>query len=46
MPVGAILWLAVGKMLVMPVVGVVMVQGLVSAGFVNPQDKVLRFVCM
>jgi hypothetical protein len=46
LPLGAIGALAVLKMLVMPVFGVALVRGLVYAGFIPAQDKVLQFVCM
>jgi hypothetical protein len=46
LPVGAIIGLAIGKMIVMPIVGVAMVQGMVQVGFIDRNDKVLRFVCM
>ena len=46
LPVGAISSLAVGKLLVMPVLGVVIVQGLVRGGVIPEDDKVLQFVCM
>ncbi|KLO16244.1 auxin efflux carrier [Schizopora paradoxa] len=46
LPVGAIAWLAIGKMLVMPVVGVAFTQALVSAGIIDAEDKVLRIVCI
>ena len=46
MPVGAIMALALGKIVVMPVVGVAICQGLTTAGVIDRSDKVLRFVCM
>lgn len=46
LPVGAILSLAVGKLIVMPIVGLVICQAMTKAGFINEEDKVLRFVCM
>jgi hypothetical protein len=45
-PVGAISGIAVGRMIVMPVFGVLLVQGLVKGGIISKQDKVLQFVCM
>ncbi|KAL5534814.1 hypothetical protein ACEPAG_1278 [Sanghuangporus baumii] len=46
LPLGAILWFSVTKMALLPVLGVLIVQGLVKTGFVDPSDKVLRYVCM
>jgi hypothetical protein len=46
LPVGAITGFAVGKMIVMPVLGVLIVQGLVKGGVIPREDKVLQFVCM
>lgn len=46
LPRGAIMSLAVSKTLIMPVVGVLICQGLTHIGFIDPNDKVLRFVCM
>lgn len=46
LPLGAISWLAIGKILIMPVFGVLVVQGLTKSGIIDPEDKVLRFVCM
>lgn len=46
LPMGAIIWLAVGKIFVMPVLGVLICQGLVSVGLIPKEDKVLLFVCM
>lgn len=46
LPVGAIAGLAIGKMLIMPVLGVLICDGLVAAGVIDSEDKVLRFVCM
>ncbi|KAF7419569.1 Protein M3 [Pleurotus ostreatus] len=46
LPIGAIAWLAIGKLIVMPVLGVLICQGLVSAGVIREEDKVLRFVCI
>lgn len=46
LPLGAIGSLAVGKMLLMPIIGVLMCQGLTTAGVIDAEDKVLRFVCM
>ncbi|THH16078.1 hypothetical protein EW146_g4493 [Bondarzewia mesenterica] len=45
-PRGAIVSLAVGRMIVMPVIGVLIVNGLTGAGVINKDDKVLQFVCM
>ncbi|KAJ7075511.1 auxin efflux carrier transmembrane protein [Mycena belliarum] len=46
LPVGAILALSMGKMLLFPVVGVLLCKGLVHAGVISRTDKVLQFVCM
>ncbi|KAI0314544.1 auxin efflux carrier [Amylostereum chailletii] len=46
MPRGAIAALAIGKMIVTPVLGVLIVQGLVHGGLIDAEDKVLQFVCM
>ena len=46
MPSGSILTLAVGKIVLMPVLGVAICQGLTSVGVIDKNDKVLRFVCM
>ncbi|KAJ7080620.1 auxin efflux carrier transmembrane protein [Mycena belliarum] len=46
LPVGAILSMAVGRMLVMPVLGVVVARGLTHAGIISQDDKVLQFVCI
>ncbi|KAF8167301.1 auxin efflux carrier transmembrane protein [Crassisporium funariophilum] len=47
LPLGAIGWLAVGKMLIMPVLGVLICEGfLVKVGVIPKEDKVLRFVCI
>ena len=46
LPVGAISSIALGKLLVMPVLGVVIVRGLVRGGLIPEKDKVLQFVCM
>ncbi|KAK7052600.1 auxin efflux carrier transmembrane protein [Favolaschia claudopus] len=46
LPTGAILGLAVAKMLITPVLGVLICNGLVDAGVISRDDKVLRFVCI
>jgi hypothetical protein len=46
LPIGAIAGIAVGKMMIMPVLGVLLVHGLVQGGVIPSEDKVLRFVCM
>ncbi|KAG7441381.1 auxin efflux carrier [Guyanagaster necrorhizus] len=46
LPLGAIFSLAVGRMLLMPVFGVLVCEGLVNAGVISRDDKVLRFVCI
>lgn len=45
-PRGAIVSLAIGKMVISPVLGVLIVRGLTNAGVVDSTDKVLQFVCM
>ncbi|KAJ7474875.1 auxin efflux carrier transmembrane protein [Mycena latifolia] len=46
LPSGAILGLAIGKMLISPVLGVLICKGLVNANVISRDDKVLQFVCM
>ncbi len=46
LPTGAIMWIAIMKMLIMPVLGVLICQGLTKVGFISKEDKVLRLVCM
>jgi predicted permease len=46
LPSGAILALAVGKELVLPVLSVLICEGLTSVGVIPKDDKVLRYVCM
>ncbi|EIN08921.1 auxin efflux carrier [Punctularia strigosozonata HHB-11173 SS5] len=46
LPLGAISSLAVARMILIPVIGVIMCQGLATAGVIDPNDKVLRFVCI
>lgn len=46
LPLAAISLLALGKMVLVPVLGVLIVNGFVSVGFINREDKVLRFVCV
>ena len=46
LPLGAIGSLAVARMLVMPVLGVLICQGLTNVGIISKDDKVLRFACM
>ena len=46
LPIGAITGIAVGRIIIMPVVGVLLVQGLVKGGVIPRTDKVLQFVCM
>lgn len=46
LPFGAITSLAVGKLLIMPVLGVLIVNAFVHVGFIDPDDKVLQFVCI
>jgi hypothetical protein len=46
LPLGAIGALAVGKMLIIPVLGLLICEGLTNVGVIDKNDKVLRFVCM
>ncbi|KAG6813007.1 hypothetical protein H0H92_014744 [Tricholoma furcatifolium] len=46
LPTGAIASLAIAKMLITPVMGVGIVQGLVKGGIIDQDDKLLQFVCM
>ncbi|EKM77471.1 hypothetical protein AGABI1DRAFT_108004 [Agaricus bisporus var. burnettii JB137-S8] len=46
LPVGAIMALAIGKMIIAPVLGVLISHGLVNAGVIFKDDKVLLFICM
>ncbi|KAG8836281.1 Protein M3 [Serendipita sp. 399] len=43
LPIGAIASMAVGKLVVSPVLGVLIVNGFVKIGFIDEDDKVLRF---
>jgi predicted permease len=45
-PKGAIASLALGKMVVIPIIGVAITRGFARVGFVHRDDKVLQFVCM
>lgn len=46
LPLGAISALAIGRLILQPVVGVFMTQGLVRVGAIHEDDKVLRFLVM
>jgi predicted permease len=46
LPLGAIACMAIGKIVIMPVLGVLICQGLTNVGLISRDDKVLRFVCM
>ncbi|KAJ7042178.1 auxin efflux carrier transmembrane protein [Mycena alexandri] len=46
LPRGAILGLAIGKMLISPVLGVLICKGLVNINVISRDDKVLQFVCI
>jgi auxin efflux carrier family protein len=46
LPLGSIVSLALGRMVLQPVLGVLIVQGLVRVGIISAEDKVLQFVCM
>jgi predicted permease len=45
-PKGAIASLALGKMVLIPIIGVAITRGFTHVGFVNRDDKVLQFVCL
>lgn len=46
LPLGAIFSLAAAKLIITPILGVLICQGLTNVGVIDPSDKVLRFVCM
>ncbi|KAG1722787.1 auxin efflux carrier [Suillus paluster] len=46
LPFGAITALAVGKQLIMPAFGILICDGFTRTGFIDPEDKVFRFVCI
>ena len=46
LPLGAIGSLAIGKLIISPVLGVLLVNGFVKIGLISEEDKVLRFVAM
>ncbi|KAK2459594.1 hypothetical protein APHAL10511_008404 [Amanita phalloides] len=46
LPLGAILSLAVGKLVIMPILGALIVSGMVRGGLIDEKNKVLRLVCM
>jgi predicted permease len=46
LPLGAILSLTMGRLVLQPIIAVAMVGGLVRAGLINEADKVLRFTMM
>jgi auxin efflux carrier family protein len=45
-PKGAIVSLALGKMIIIPIIGIAITRWFVRLGFVHRDDKVLQFVCM
>jgi len=45
-PKGAIISLALGKMVFIPILGVAITRVFTHVGFINRDDKVLQFVCM
>jgi len=45
-PKGAIATLALGKMVIIPIIGIAITRGFAHVGFVHSDDKVLQFVCM
>lgn len=46
LPLGSIMCLAFGRMVLQPVLGVLIVRGLTHVNIISPDDKVLQFVCM
>jgi len=44
LPVGAILALTIGRLILQPIIAIVVVEGLVRAGLIDEANKVLRFV--
>jgi len=46
LPLGAISSLAIGRLIMMPIFGVLVCQKLAHHEVIDPNDKVLRFVCM
>lgn len=46
LPLGAVGALAIGRMVLMPILGVLITQGLTQVGLLDANDNVLRFVCM
>lgn len=46
LPLGSIMSLALGRMVLQPILGVLIVQGLTHRGIISADDKVLQFVCM
>ncbi|KAI6032583.1 auxin efflux carrier [Pisolithus orientalis] len=45
-PLASIGALATARLVVMPILGVLICQGLTHVGFISAEDKVLRFVCI
>ncbi|KAH0826376.1 auxin efflux carrier [Lanmaoa asiatica] len=46
LPLGAVGALAIGRTVVMPILGVLITQGLTHVGLLDANDNVLRFVCI
>ncbi len=46
LPLGAILALTIGRLVLQPIIAIAMVEGLVRAGLIHEADKVLRFTMM
>ncbi|KIY70719.1 auxin efflux carrier transmembrane protein [Cylindrobasidium torrendii FP15055 ss-10] len=46
LPLGAIMSLAVGRMVIMPILGVLICEGLISLDFISKEDRVLQFICI
>jgi len=46
LPIGAILTMTIGKLIIIPVIGVLICKGLVQSGVIFQDDKVLVFITM
>jgi hypothetical protein len=46
LPFGSIMGLALGRMVLQPVLGILIVRGLTNVGLISKDDKVLQFVAM
>ena len=45
-PKGAVASFVLGKMIIMPIIGIAITKGFAHVGFVNRDDKVLQLVCL